>query len=260
MMSAQPASASSIELIGLSSSTPGTLYDINRATGAATKLVDITGDAFTSIVGLASLNGTLYATDVFANTFSFGSINLATGAFTSINNQAGDSNWWNLTSNEAGGFFYVVNSSGTLDTVTPTGVITGVGGTGHSFGGLAYDNASSILYGTASDNNLYRINTTTGAATLVGALGISPSNSDDIAIDPLTGTLYLNAQNTHSLYTVNTSTGAATLVGANGPTEGRGIDGLAFNEVGATAVPEPATMLLVGSGLVVAVRRRRRRA
>src|SRR5438046_2592552 len=73
-------------LYGLTSSSPGSIYTLDTFSGGASLLRNISNA--TSRVGLASLNGQLYATDVATfSGFAFGSINLTTGAFTFINNQ-----------------------------------------------------------------------------------------------------------------------------------------------------------------------------
>lgn len=79
--------------------------------------------------------------------------------------------------------------------------------------GLASD-ASGTLYGISLDaDNLYRIDTTTGAGTIVGPLGININYAQGIAYDRtnnvLYGTLYSSGG---GMYTINTTTGAATLV------------------------------------------------
>lgn len=93
-----------------------------------------------------------------------------------------------------------------LTVVGPTGVAGGL------FGDLAYDARSGNLYWIAGrdNNSLYTIDTTTGAATLVGAHGIN----DLFALGSDGSTLY--AQDTaRNVYTLDKTTGAATLVGAN---------------------------------------------
>jgi hypothetical protein len=79
--------------------------------------------------------------------------------------------------------------------------------------GLASD-ASGIMYGISLDaDNLYRIDTTTGAGTVVGPLNIDINYAQGIAFDRtnniLYGTLYSGGG---GLYTINTTTGAATPV------------------------------------------------
>ena len=261
-------------LYGITDSDPGvSLYTISTSTGAATHYLNLSGVIASSLGDLASLNGTLYATTISPSSgppqFTFGSINPTTGAYTVINNQNGSSNWQSLAANPAKNLFYTVDVGATgapLLSVTPGGTITNIGFTNVFINALTLDSNHNILYGT-SHNNLYTINTTTGAATLVGATGFT-NDYEGIAYDNATNTLYLNTGtdpnhtliNNDSLYTLNTTTGAATLVGSNAtifPGGSSGIDGIAFQ----ANTPEPCSITLLGFGAVglVASRWRRRK-
>jgi hypothetical protein len=264
---AVPARADS--LYGLASSVPASLYTIDTSTGAATHVVDLTGAFESSFVDLAALNGTLYGSDILSTSgplsgqFTFGTINATTGAYTAINNQGGSLNWQALAANPGANLLYAVDfmNNNEFLSVTPTGVITDIGSAGTDIRGLSFDTNHNILYGV-DGQDLYTINTTTGAATLIGPTGLSTFRSG-IAYDPSTNVLYMNVGGgPNSLYTLNTTTGAATLVGANGPVAGFGIDGIAFFTP--APAPEPATMTLLASGFVAAggfaVCRRRRAA
>jgi hypothetical protein len=260
-------------LYGITSSNPGvSLYTINTTTGAATHYLNLSGAAASGLGDLAALNGTLYASDVIPTSgppqYTFGSINPTTGAYTAINNQNGSSNWQSLAANPAKNLFYTVDIGATgapLLSVTPGGTITDIGFSNAFIIGLAFDSNHNILYGV-NHNSLYTINTTTGAATIVGATGFT-NDYEGIAYDNATNRLYLNTGtdpnhtliNNDSLYTLNTTTGAATLVGANAavfPGGSSGIDGIAFQ-----ATPEPCSITLLGFGAVglVASRWRRRK-
>jgi hypothetical protein len=253
-------------MYGLSSGgTPGTsstVYRIDTTTGAATPVVNLTGTAYTSLVDISFLNGILYATDVNvggAFGFSFGTINLTTGAYTKINNQGGSQNWQGLAAIASQNLLYTVDldSSGEqLLSVTPSGIIHTIGPTNSDIGDLAYDSTDNILYGiNSSSDTLVTIDPSTGNTTTVGALGnLSPAFLyPGLGWDGNSDTLYLNVGYTNNFYSVNRSTGAATLIGGNGTTDI--IDGLADIQ----AVPEPTSVLLLMTVLLGAGHKIRRR-
>jgi hypothetical protein len=249
-VSSFPASAA---LVGLSSSTPGTLFSIDTATGNTTPIVNLSGTNFTSIVGLEYLNGLLYATDVQDGVnFTFGSIDLNTGVYTPINLQGGSANWYSLAADPVANLLYSVDADNgnTLVSVTPGGVITNIGPVGSVIAGLAYDAVNHILYGIGS-GQLFTINVTTGTATLLGDTTIPFSNDAGLAYDPATATLYMNTA-AGTLYSLNTTSGVASFIGSNSVTL---IDGLAV----IPDVPEPSSIALVALGAVAMALKLRRR-
>ena len=136
--------------------------------------VAVTGGS-TSLVGFEYLGGKFYATDVFgANDLRLGTIDPVTGAFTGLNNQAGSNNWHGLAGNESAQLLYSIDLGGDLYSMTPAGVATNIGATTPAIDGrgMAYDDTNGVLYATGG-GNLYAVNTSTAAATLLGALGIS---------------------------------------------------------------------------------------
>jgi hypothetical protein len=140
-----------------------------------------------------------------------GTIDLQTGVFTQIGtvNGVAGSTEGDLT-RLPGGLLYGVDSSSRLVLIDPVALTTSlVGPCGNSIFALAF-RKDGVLFGSSA-SQLFTINPNTGAATLVGAMGVS-SSFWDIKFDG-SGQLYL-AQT--SLYKVNTSTGHATLVGAIG--------------------------------------------
>jgi len=102
------------------------------------------------------------------------------------------------------GQIYIIDES--------TGTMTLIGGGGISLNGLAYDPTNGVMYG-ASSYDLYTINMSSGAQTLVG-----PFNAGvmiGIAFDGK-GTLYGEDIGTDCLYSINTLNGAAKLIGPLG--------------------------------------------
>ncbi len=126
-VAAQPAHAA--DLIGISSSTPGELYDIDTSTGAATSFLVL--NERPSFSGITFFQGELYVTDIDCGVFCFGKIDLGTGIVTILSQQDGSFNWWGLTTNEAAGVMYTVDSDAgsILKEVAADGSTTTIGPT-----------------------------------------------------------------------------------------------------------------------------------
>jgi hypothetical protein len=141
-----------------------------------------------------------------------GTIDLQTGAFTQIGTVNGIAG--SVTEDLARlprGLLYGSNANSELFLIDPVALTTSLVGTcGNTIFGLAF-RQDGTLFG-CSDNTLYQINPNTGAATLVGAMGVN-STYYDIKFDS-GGHLYLVENST--LYLVNTSTGQALQIGQSG--------------------------------------------
>lgn len=227
--------------------------------------------------------------DVVSETHQFGTLDLSTGAFSSIGTtpQSIDG-----MTNTNGGTIYAVDSSSVLRTIDPhTGLTTAVNGTnpgtsiievaqrpsdGALFGmafsngnlftidkttalaaqvgssthsvtwlNIAFDGSGNLFLADApggrnTNSNLYGINTTTGAATLLGAIGTGANLFNVDALLWHNGALYGFTDGTHKIITINTTTGAGTDTGVNWNSS-------ALTNVFATAeasVPEPSSVIL----------------
>ncbi len=129
-----------------------------------------------------------------------------------------------LTPLQAQFLLTVNNSTGVLTKIDrQTQAITSIGslGVGFSYGDLAWNPVSSTLYmvdGWGGNKSLYTVNIATGAATLVGAHGVS--GLFGLAYDTQNNTLYAASYadsniSTHSmLYSLNSVLGTATAIGS----------------------------------------------
>jgi hypothetical protein len=129
-----------------------------------------------------------------------------------------------------GTLYTIDDASDRLQLIDPqTFVITDIGalGVSYGFGDCAWDSASSTMYMTdgRGTRSLYTLNLATGAATLVGAHGITDMFA--LGYHPPTDKLYGIAGN-GNLYSFNRNTGAATVVG---PTGNLRINGLVWDSI-----------------------------
>lgn len=135
----------------------------------------------------------------------------------------------------AGDFYTVRESDNVLCKVdVSTGATTAIGalGVAYEFGDLAWDQSTSTMYMTdgwgalfGGPGNIYTVNLSTGAATLVGNSGIT--DLFGLAIDPTSGKLY-GSKSTISfgVASINKATGAGTFLG--GGAGNVGLDGMTY--------------------------------
>ena len=111
--------------------------------------------------------------------------------------------------------------------VTTVGAL-GIDGTNGTFGDLAYDSTNGTMYysGGRGDENLYTVNLTTGAATLVGSDG--QTDMFALGYDPATNSLYGGAADSHAFGSVSMSNGAFTFIGTAGSLY---TEGLTYNSL-----------------------------
>ena len=228
----------------------GRLGKVDVATGTVT-MVGNMGAVMTDIA--FDPTGNLYGI-TFGSLYS---INSTTAASTFIGNLGTSLNSLVF---RADGTLYGANSSlYSINTSTGAATLIGNGGAGYtSSGDLAFVGGELYLSSTRPNSDtLFKLDTTTGAGTAVGAIGVSSvfglATNNNVDLYGVAGT---------GVYSVNTLTGTGTLLVSYG---GQGLgaaNGTAFFAEAAPPVPEPETyaLMLAGLGLVgymAALRRRR---
>ena len=117
--------------------------------------------------------------------------------------------------------FYVCNaySPYNIYTFTPSTpgspVLLGNPGIGTYTMGATFDD-DGVYWASSSTGSIYKISTSTGVATLVGATGLASVGG--LSYDRTTGKLWGYSSAAYALYTINKATGAATLVWTLGST------------------------------------------
>jgi len=138
-----------------------------------------------------------------------------------------------------------------FDSTNPTGTVVTVGATGVAstlMSGLDFapnGNLYSVSQPTTGGGNLYRVSTTNGAATVVGALNLPTGTTagfqmTDMSYNPVTGqmlglaaSLFTTPARVHRLYSIDLTTGNATNLGDVAGLPSTALDvGIASNSAG----------------------------
>ena len=160
--------------------------------------------ALASLAGLAPAHADVYAWESTGND-DFGRLDLTTGVYTSRGNTgflfSGLGAYGGVVYGgaEASAGFYSVNTS--------NGAATLIGNSGEAYEDTG--STTSGVYEFGKDDYLYRVNVATGATTQVGYLNIPISGV--LGMSSSGPTLFISQDS--NLYSINTTTAAATLVG-----------------------------------------------
>ena len=245
------------------------LISIDGQTGLGTQIGSLTPGASPS--GLAASGGSLYTFDTTADRLL--QISPLTGATLNsfdigVDNAVGEGG---LAFNSAGQGFLSTplddNSNATNDLFEfmPGGTATLIGTTTDSLAGLAFGTDGTLYALGKGDGNLYTLNTSTGASTFVGNLGVSndPAGGQP-ALSPISALTFngpsLFASVNDQIYTVDTTTGLATLDALGTGGKGVGFSSIS-GVVSAAAVPEASSVISFGAllslGGLFVIRRRK---
>lgn len=195
------------------------VYSVNTTNGQLTA-VSPTGDYnFRATGGAVYKDGHFYmikADDYSATWFDYN-----TDGWDEENEDYVSSTWaaTDMTVNPIDNKIYAVMSDGKGGQVLTTvdfnaGQRTEIGKISNLLATLSSDTYGQ-LYGIGVNGALYKVDSSNGEETLVGATGVNPAGMQSATFDFATGTLYWAAStssNVGALYTVNTTTGKATLV------------------------------------------------
>jgi hypothetical protein len=241
------------------------VFKVDVNTASAT-LVGATGNDFVfGGLGFAQ-GGTLYAWNT--NPANLYTVNQLTGAMTLVgagSTFGADTFDINPLTNQA----IAWSVDGSLNEVNlATGATTFLANTAPGTPGIASAfGPDGTYYQLDFSNVLNKVDTSTGAVTAIGPLGVAGFQTTNLGFNPDDGFLYsIKIQDAlYPLYRINPLTGAATFVGnvTGLPNDSsQQITAGTFQIAGNGEVPEPATLSLFGLGMVAvgACRYRRRNA
>jgi streptogramin lyase len=191
------------------------VVELDPVTGRA----EVVGSpGFTSTYAAAfTPDGTLWTvTNAFTNGASqLARIDLNTGVATPVGAPDPSATGTLALEADAAGNLYAANlGNGNLYRVdTALGTFTLIGSAGTDVRDLDFDN-TGVLWGSNFNNQLFTINTLTGARTVVTTITGVTGPVMSLMTDPLSGLLYASTWNSPTaLYIVNRATGQATQVG-----------------------------------------------
>lgn len=190
--------------------TPGNFYRIDLADNTITLLGQVNTSADVEASSFGPGGTTLY---VFADgDDTLYTVDIATGNATTVGPLGADVNDPGMAFCPDDSIMYLVSEEGdlySLNLSTGAGTLIGGGG-GYGPTALACTTTGTLYAVSDDDDQLYTVDRATGAATVVGPLGISIS---DAGLGLNGSTLLLVTDNAPTnLYQVDTSTGAATIV------------------------------------------------
>jgi hypothetical protein len=193
---------------------------------------------------------------------AFGTVDLNTGLFTDLGSSGQSLSGLAVASGKLFASSYL-SGVGSLYTVsTSDGALTLVGTSSFDYN-LFGSTTGGGLYAADASGNLYSISQQTGAAALIGPIGLPGLGSAGswYSLSNNAGALYLS--DATGLYQVNTSTGAASLIGSMGANVqmgalvyengvlwgGQNTDGLSIATLNTTTGAATAVSTVSGSGI-----------
>jgi hypothetical protein len=232
--------------------TGGEFGTLDLATGDFTSIGTLNPSSGAEIVGMGfGPDGNLYGLDFIQPNANLYQIDITNANSTLVG--AIDHSAYGASTDAAGKVYALSQDDNalfyTLD--PPSRTTTVVGPTGLAGFFLAAVDAGGSQFFAGAPNpttgtvNLYSIDTTTGAATLVGDTGFPVSSGLFVG-----DTLYGFDLNVSAIFTIDTNTGAATQVATYNLPNGDFITAAAAPALQTTPVPEPPALALATIGVV----------
>jgi hypothetical protein len=191
------------------------LFSVDLNTGAATLIGSTANGAILGTpAGLTwrADTQTLWTIDLAGG--EVGTINTATGAFTTVFTANPTAGWQGIEWDPTTNLFYLLNQNFSMYALPMTGVTTLLGASGAPLStALEVDAMGNLLAIGFSNGIVYSVNKMTGAFT--PGVTTAPVNMQGLSFDP-TGRLFGANTTTDSLYLIDPMTGNTTLVGAHG--------------------------------------------